>query len=63
MAHDLMAGRATEIDALQGEVVRMGAKAGRPTPICAMVLGVMRDAEIAGEGLPNLSVRALRREI
>ena len=63
MAYDLMAKRKTEIDVLQGQVVRMGEKLGRSTPISAMVVDVIRSAEVAGQGLPNLPVRALRREI
>lgn len=63
MSYDLMARRKTEIDALQGQVVRMGAQLGRPTPISAMVVDVIASAEAAGQGLPNLPVRALRREI
>ena len=63
MAYDLMEHRPTEIDALQGEIVRMGAEIGMPTPINAMVMDVVRTAEEAGEGLPNLSPQALRREL
>ncbi|WP_109313400.1 2-dehydropantoate 2-reductase [Ruegeria sp. AU67] len=37
MAYDLAAGRVTEIDSLQGEIVRLGKQYGRPTPICARV--------------------------
>jgi 2-dehydropantoate 2-reductase len=32
-----MAGRVTEIDSLQGEIVRLGKQYGRPAPICARV--------------------------
>ena len=63
MSYDLMAKRRTEIDAFQGQVVRMGVKAGLATPISAMVVDVMKLAETAKEGLPNLPVKALRREI
>ncbi len=49
MAYDLMARRKTEIDALQGRIVAMGAAAGVATPIAAAVLAAMRDAE-AEEG-------------
>ena len=63
MAQDLMAGRRTEIDALQGQVVRMGARHGVPTPISAMVVDVVETAELAGQGLPNLPVSALRAAI
>ena len=59
MAYDLMEGRATEIDALQGEVVRMGETLNRPTPICRHVVEVMHVAELAEEGLPNLPPAAL----
>ena len=63
MSHDLMMGRKTEIDALQGQVVRLGAQSGLATPISSMVIEVMELAETAGEGLPNLPLIALRREI
>ncbi|MGJ8627581.1 MAG: 2-dehydropantoate 2-reductase [Sulfitobacter sp.] len=63
MSHDLMARRKTEVDALQGLVVRMGTKVGHPTPISTMVVDVVKLAETAKEGLPHLPVRALRREI
>lgn len=63
MSHDLMVGRRTEIDVLQGQIVRMGAAAGVATPISTMVVDIIKLAETAAEGLPNLPVRALRREI
>lgn len=63
MSYDLMLKRKTEIDALQGQVVRMGAKVACATPISTMVVDVIGLAETANEGLPNLPVRALRREI
>ena len=37
MAYDLAAGRPTEIDSLQGEIIRLGAVAGIPTPINSRV--------------------------
>ncbi len=63
MSYDLMNGRPTEIDALQGEIVRMGEDLSVPTPINAMVMDVIRTAELAGEGLPHLTPTALRREL
>ena len=63
MSQDLMARRKTEIRALQGQVVRLGARSGIATPISSMVVEIIRLAETAGEGLPNLPVIALRREI
>jgi 2-dehydropantoate 2-reductase len=63
MSLDLMAGRKTEIDALQGAVVEMGRSAGLRTPLNAMVAELVTTAEIAGEGLPHLKVKALRAEL
>ena len=63
MALDLMAGRETEVDALQGLVMELGELAGIPTPINAMVSDVVHTAEISGEGLPNLTVKGLRTEL
>ena len=63
MSYDLMEGRPTEIDALQGEILRLGVAQGIRTPINAMVMDVVRVAELAGEGLPNLTPEALRREL
>ncbi len=37
MAYDLMQGRKTEIDSLQGEVMRLAEQTGMKTPICARV--------------------------
>ncbi len=44
MAYDLSAGRQTEIDSLQGEIVRLGQQTGVPTPICAHVADLIRKA-------------------
>jgi 2-dehydropantoate 2-reductase len=63
MSLDLMAGRRTEIGALQEEVVRMGAESGVPTPINALVADLVRTAETAGEGLPNLPVASIFAEL
>ncbi len=60
MSHDLMTGRKTEVDVLQGQLVRMGAELGRKTPINARILELMELAELAAEGLPNLTVAAIR---
>lgn len=62
MSHDLMTGRATEIDVLQGQVMRMGAEVGLATPIYARVVEVVKLAELAATGLPNLPVTALRSD-
>ncbi len=44
MAYDLMAGRVTEVDSLQGEIIRQGQMAGVPTPLCEKILGLIEDA-------------------
>lgn len=44
MAYDLAAGRPTEIDALQGEIMRLGAAHGVGTPICAHVTDLVAAA-------------------
>lgn len=63
MALDLMAGRKTEIDDLQAEVVRMGAEKDKTAPICQLVADLIETAELAGEGLPHLPASAIRREL
>ena len=63
MSYDLMEGRTTEIDALQGVVVRQGQEVGLPTPINAVVMDVVKTAELAKEGLPNLTPDSLRAEL
>jgi 2-dehydropantoate 2-reductase len=63
MSLDLMGGRCTEIDELQGRVVRMGAEVGVPTPINALVAELIETAELADEGLPDLPLAAVRAEL
>ncbi|MEP5731744.1 MAG: 2-dehydropantoate 2-reductase [Sulfitobacter sp.] len=63
MSYDLMEGRPTEIDALQGAIVAKGVEVSMPTPINTMVADVMRTAELANEGLPYLAPHALRSEM
>jgi 2-dehydropantoate 2-reductase len=45
MADDLAAGRPTEIDCLNGEIVRLGAAHGVPTPVNARVVEAVRAIE------------------
>jgi 2-dehydropantoate 2-reductase len=59
MYEDLLARRATEIDDLNGVVVRRGAAAGLATPINARVVELVRAAERAGRGSPGLSAEEL----
>jgi 2-dehydropantoate 2-reductase len=63
MSLDLMARRETEIDALQGLVVQMAQQLGTPAPLNTLIAELVRTAETAEEGLPNLSVKVLRAEM
>jgi 2-dehydropantoate 2-reductase len=48
MWEDLEAGRTTEIDWINGEVVRLGAEHGVPTPVNARLVELIRLAETGG---------------
>jgi 2-dehydropantoate 2-reductase len=48
MADDLTLGRRTEVDWINGEVVRVGAAAGHPTPVNQRVIELVRAAEQGG---------------
>jgi 2-dehydropantoate 2-reductase len=51
MADDLKAGRPTEIDYLNGEVVKLARKLGRPAPVNAAIVSLVRQAEAGVEML------------
>jgi 2-dehydropantoate 2-reductase len=51
MADDLAAGRPTEIDYLNGEVVKLGRKVGRPTPVNEAIVSLIRQREAGVEHL------------
>jgi 2-dehydropantoate 2-reductase len=51
MADDLKAGRRTEIDWLNGEVVKLGHKLGRKTPVNAAIVSLIKQAEAGVEHL------------
>lgn len=63
VAQDLMQSVPTEASALQGALIEMGAAREIPTPVSMMLLDVLQSAEWARQGLPDLPVRALRREL
>lgn len=50
MADDLAAGRATEIDEMQGAIVTLGRTHGLSAPVSSRVVELVREAEQAGEG-------------
>src|SRR5690606_13382442 len=47
MWEDLQAGRPTEVDWIQGEIVQLGARHGVPTPVNARLVQLVHDAERA----------------
>ncbi|KRE39629.1 hypothetical protein ASG73_03755 [Janibacter sp. Soil728] len=63
MADDLDAGRATEIDELQGAVVHFARDHGVPTPVCARIVELVREAEAAGADRQRWSGAQLRRAV
>ncbi|MBX3578306.1 MAG: 2-dehydropantoate 2-reductase [Rhizobiaceae bacterium] len=60
MLDDLDARRLTEVDQLQGAVVRLAEKHGRDAPVCRAVMALVAEAERRGEGSPRLSPDAIR---
>jgi 2-dehydropantoate 2-reductase len=60
MWDDLKRGRATEIDELQGAVIRLARQAGIPAPINERVAALVRQAEAAKRGPPGLTADKVR---
>jgi 2-dehydropantoate 2-reductase len=61
MWEDLEAGRRTEVDYLNGEIVRLAARLGRAAPVNARLIALVRDAENGGRR--EWSGDALLREL
>jgi len=59
MWDDLRRGRQTEIDHLQGEIVRLAAGHGIPAPLNRRVLELIKEAEESQNGSPALSPEAI----
>lgn len=59
MWEDLTRGRATEVDHLNGEIVRLAASAGTRAPLNARIVELVHEAEEARAGSPRLSADAL----
>ena len=55
MLQDLERGRPMEIDALLGAVAELGRLTGKPTPLCAAVLAMLRGARASGRSLSGLN--------
>ena len=63
MWEDLHRGRPTEVDYLNGEILRVAAEAGLQAPINGRVVELIHEAEARGAGSPALSPSALRRAL
>jgi len=63
MWEDLTRGRPTEVDYLNGEIVRLAARVGGAAPLNARVVAMIHEAEAAGPGSPGLSATDLWRHL
>ena len=59
MWEDLTRGRATEVDYLNGEIVRVAGTTSTPAPLNARIVDLVHQAEAAGRGSPGLDADAL----
>jgi 2-dehydropantoate 2-reductase len=57
MADDLAAGRPTEVDYLNGELVALAERLGRDGPINRKIVDLIRAAEAGAEPLPPAALR------
>ena len=63
MAEDLERGRKTEIDHLNGEVVRLADEAGVPAPVNRRLVELIKAAERAGKSPPRFSAAELTARV
>jgi 2-dehydropantoate 2-reductase len=63
MWEDLTRGRPTEVDYLNGEIVRVAARVGVEAPLNRRIVELVHEAEAAGPGSPNLAADALWTEL
>jgi 2-dehydropantoate 2-reductase len=61
MWEDLRLRRATEIDYLQGAIVRLAQSDGRPAPLTRRIVALVKGAEADGRGPPGLEPDAIAR--
>lgn len=59
MWEDLQAGRRTEIDHLQGEIIRLADQVGLAAPLNRRVFALVKEAETAKNGSPGLAPEAV----
>lgn len=60
MWQDLKQGRRTEIDYLQGAVIALAEQNGVDVPLMRRVVGLIKQAEVAGQGPPGLTPQQIR---
>jgi 2-dehydropantoate 2-reductase len=60
---DLVKGRPTEVDQLNGEIVRLAASCGKAAPLNARIVEVIHDVERRAQGSPKLSAEELWRTL
>jgi 2-dehydropantoate 2-reductase len=63
MWEDLERRRPTEIDHLNGEIIRLGEQHGVATPVNRGLCDLVRAAEAAGSGSPRMSADALSKAL
>jgi 2-dehydropantoate 2-reductase len=63
MWEDLERRRPTEVDYLNGEIVRLAEDVGAPAPVNRRIVALIREAEAAGKGSPGIEGHALLRAI
>lgn len=63
MWEDLARGRPTEVDYLNGEIVRLAGKHGVEAPLNRRITALVHDAEVKKLGSPEMSAESLRRAL
>ncbi len=63
MWEDLVRGRPTEVEYLNGEIVRLARSAGASAPLNERIVALIHDAESAGRGSPKLGAAELWRAL
>jgi len=63
MWEDLEKGRGTEIDELQGKIVRLARQANVAAPINAGLAEMIREVEVLGAGAPNLTAQEVQSRL
>ena len=63
LAQDLIAGKKTEIDFLNGEIVRLARSKGLKAPINSAVVQLVKEAEETGQGSPRMDPDTMARAL